>query len=573
MKVLAVEDDPLSRFVLVSTLQSLDCEVEAVERGEAAWARLELGGIRLVVGDWRMPGLDGLELCRRIRARGGEYVYYILLTEVEATEANETLAIEAGVDDFLSKPIVPHELRNRLRVARRILGYTTQVRQLESFIPICGFCHRVRNDDNYWQQIDSYIGERTGTLLSRGMCPDCYRNNVVEPLRTAEPEQSSEAPVTEAQEPPSRPRARATLAMIAKRLDVTVATVSMALRNNRRISAEMRSRVRAVADEIGYEPDPTIGRMMHRLRQGRPATFKSMLCALTPLMEQQYFPYVTEVIRGAQMQAVKHGYGISVIHVTKREIESGRLHRMLMSRGVEGVLLLPVGTRLDCTSWVDWNHFSVAATDLAVSAPDVDRVASHWYHSIMQIYAELSAHGVRRIGAVLSREFDAAVNHKLTAGIAWNHAHGSVESVVPFLFEAQHGSPERAGPEWCQTVTLTNPSANAGQTLEAWFEQERPEIIVAQNEEHAHWIRGTLRSENLVTVSIVVLNRPESSTFAGVVERPFEIGITAVDLLDRKIQSEEKGAPSVRSVTHIKGYWASGGSLRRTSLAQTNMGA
>ena len=137
--------------------------------------------VRVIVSDWLMPEIDGLELCRRIRARlDSEYTYFILLTSRTADPANQREAIEAGVDDFLSKPLDLQELWMRLRVSERILRFTTQVRQLEAFLPICSYCKKVRDDHNYWQQIEAYINERTGSEFSHSICPDCY-NRVILP--------------------------------------------------------------------------------------------------------------------------------------------------------------------------------------------------------------------------------------------------------------------------------------------------------------------------------------------------------------------------------------------------------
>jgi DNA-binding response OmpR family regulator len=120
-----------------------------------------------------MPRLDGLELSRRVPQREGDYVYFILLTQMAPSEDNLHEATEAGGDDFLSKPVDVRQLWMRLRVAERILGFTTEVRQLESFLPICGYCKKVRDDQNYWQQIEQYIITRTGTNFSHDLCPDC----------------------------------------------------------------------------------------------------------------------------------------------------------------------------------------------------------------------------------------------------------------------------------------------------------------------------------------------------------------------------------------------------------------
>ncbi len=185
MKVLAVEDDAVSLAVLRHTLRKLGHEVVAAADGEEALRMLETEPVRMMVSDWMMPGVDGLELCRRVRARlGSDYVYFILLTSREPSADNQREAIEAGVDDFLNKPLRELEIWMRLRVAERILRFATQVRQLEEFLPICGYCKKVRDDRNYWQQIESYINTRTGTDFSHSICPDCY-TRVLEPQLAA----------------------------------------------------------------------------------------------------------------------------------------------------------------------------------------------------------------------------------------------------------------------------------------------------------------------------------------------------------------------------------------------------
>lgn len=165
--------------VLEAALLKLGHEPLLAGDGAAAWEIYVNQPVRVVVSDWRMPRMDGLELCRRIRGRPGDYAYFILLTQMAANEDNLRAATEAGVDDFLPKPIEPNQLWMRLRVAERILQFTTQVEQLESFLPICGYCKKVRDDKNYWQQIEHYMNERAGTTFSHGVCPDCYERVLV----------------------------------------------------------------------------------------------------------------------------------------------------------------------------------------------------------------------------------------------------------------------------------------------------------------------------------------------------------------------------------------------------------
>ncbi len=181
MKILAVEDDPVARRILIQALRRLGYEdVREARDGVEAWAQLEQEPARVIVSDWVMPGIDGLALCRQVRAQvKSDYVYFVLLTSREADIENQREAIEAGVDDFLVKPLDPQELWRRLRVAERILRYATQVQQLEAFLPICSYCKKVRDDQNYWQQIEGYINARTGSEFSHSVCPDCYTRVIV----------------------------------------------------------------------------------------------------------------------------------------------------------------------------------------------------------------------------------------------------------------------------------------------------------------------------------------------------------------------------------------------------------
>ena len=183
MKVLAVEDDPMSLAILRRSLERLGHDVIEARDGEEAWLAWLSEKPRVTVCDWQMPKLDGLKLCKRFRAQqGNDYVYFILLTATGATVSNRRVAAEAGVDDFLTKPIDMSKLWMRLRVAERILKYTTQVHRLEEMMPRCSYCKKIRDDQNYWQQIESYINERTGTEISHSVCPECYQRVVLPEL-------------------------------------------------------------------------------------------------------------------------------------------------------------------------------------------------------------------------------------------------------------------------------------------------------------------------------------------------------------------------------------------------------
>lgn len=178
MQILVVEDDAVARQLITVGLQKLGHEVVAADDGTAAWSLIGTFHFPVIVTDWLMPEMDGLELCRRIRgAKREKYSYVILLTGVQGrSEFLEAMA--AGVDDFLPKPADFDHLSARIRVAERILGLEQHVRQLESLLPMCAYCRRIRDDRDRWESVERYLEHQTGSELSHGVCPECYEKHL-----------------------------------------------------------------------------------------------------------------------------------------------------------------------------------------------------------------------------------------------------------------------------------------------------------------------------------------------------------------------------------------------------------
>ncbi|HHS14519.1 MAG TPA: response regulator transcription factor, partial [bacterium] len=138
------------------------------------------------------PGIDGIELCRKIRSEiPVPYIYIILVTSRNSTD-DIALGLDAGADDYVTKPFHARELYARVEVGMRILDLQdrlesrvrklkdalSKVRQLQGLVPICSYCHRVRNDTNYWEKVEQYITEHTDARVSHSVCPDCYESMI-----------------------------------------------------------------------------------------------------------------------------------------------------------------------------------------------------------------------------------------------------------------------------------------------------------------------------------------------------------------------------------------------------------
>ena len=180
MKVLIVEDDAESRDVLKVLLELDGHDVTAASNGTEGWRAFQSGEFPVVLSDWLMPEMDGLELCRRIRASDRPSYSYVILVTALHGKSSYLQGMDAGADDFVSKPFDPDELKTRLIVAERIIGVQNRVKHLEGILPTCMYCKKIRDEQNQWVGIESYISKRSRASFSHGICPACYEK-VVQP--------------------------------------------------------------------------------------------------------------------------------------------------------------------------------------------------------------------------------------------------------------------------------------------------------------------------------------------------------------------------------------------------------
>lgn len=138
MKILIADDDPMSLRLMQKTLERRGYEIVVVSDGRAAVKELTtVGGPKLALLDWMMPGLDGPEVCREVRRHHSDsYVYILLLTSRETTE-DMVAGLEAGADDYLTKPFKPAELNARLLTGQRILSLEEKLVQAREGMRFC----------------------------------------------------------------------------------------------------------------------------------------------------------------------------------------------------------------------------------------------------------------------------------------------------------------------------------------------------------------------------------------------------------------------------------------------------
>jgi len=194
-RVLVADDDPIARRFLESALSKAGYEVTAVSTGDAAWQILSSQEVpTIAVLDWMMPGLTGVELCEKVRAASLPVPPYLIVLTSRGETGDVVEALRAGADDHITKPFEIAELRARLAVGVRIVTLQEQltervhsleealahVQQLQGLIPICAWCRQVRNDGNFWEQVDSYLTKRSGLQFTHAICPTCRDREVAQ---------------------------------------------------------------------------------------------------------------------------------------------------------------------------------------------------------------------------------------------------------------------------------------------------------------------------------------------------------------------------------------------------------
>ena len=165
MQTLIVDDDDITRLLLSSMLTKLGHRVQEARNGREAWNGWRSGEFTFVISDWMMPDLDGLELCRRIRAEQcSDYTYIVLLTS-RSGKLDYLEAMTAGVDDFITKPFEKEGVAARVHVAERILGLHASLRAANS-------------------DLERRVGERTAELESALHAKGQFLSRASHELRT-----------------------------------------------------------------------------------------------------------------------------------------------------------------------------------------------------------------------------------------------------------------------------------------------------------------------------------------------------------------------------------------------------
>ena len=193
-RLLVVEDDVFFQRVLQKRLESEGYQVMVAGDGREGMKAIVAWEPDLVISDWMMPEVDGLELCQSVKTGLRDSAPYFILLTAKGEVSDRLLGLQTGADDFVIKPCDHGELLARVRAGLRIVKLTQELRaavtelqmanaeltstrghigHLHDVLPVCSYCKRVRETDGDWQDLEQFVSRRSGVDLSQEVCPDC----------------------------------------------------------------------------------------------------------------------------------------------------------------------------------------------------------------------------------------------------------------------------------------------------------------------------------------------------------------------------------------------------------------
>ena len=189
MRIVIADDDIVLRHALTVRLQQWGYQpVVCVDGGEARSVLFGASAPPIAILDWNMPCVDGLNLCTELRSDPRTAAIYVLMLTGKNTKDDVVAGLDGGVDEYLVKPFDWRELRARVANGARIAALQqsltarveelqaalSNVRRLTGLLPMCAYCKRIRDDDDYWQKLEAYLTTHSDAQVTHGICPDCF---------------------------------------------------------------------------------------------------------------------------------------------------------------------------------------------------------------------------------------------------------------------------------------------------------------------------------------------------------------------------------------------------------------
>lgn len=332
-------------------------------------------------------------------------------------------------------------------------------------------------------------------------------------------------------------KGRTNMRQIAEAAGVSVATVSMALRNSERITPETREKVRAIATELNYRPDPLIAALASRRREHSPTSL-DIIAYITAYPTREGWRqnrFAPAVYEGACDRALQHGYRVEHFWLRESQMTTRRLANILHTRGILGVCLAPFPEVIPQLSF-PWDNFCTVAMGYTMLRPALHRASPHQFQGMQLTLNTLRQRGYKHIGVALGKRVSKIVAKNWIAAV--------------LLFQYTHGR---------SAATCLVYEESDRLELKDWMKVHKPDAMIVSDIALFGWFEemGIRIPEDL---GVAPLERYPG--YAGLDQKPEKVGAAAIDLIVGLIQRNETGLPADPKVVMVEGSWVEGPSVR-----------
>lgn len=334
-----------------------------------------------------------------------------------------------------------------------------------------------------------------------------------------------------------------TLRDLARRLGLSVATVSEALRDSPRVKPATRERIQKAAARAGYHRNPLIGAALSAVRRRLQGGYHGTLAMIDATEDgrQELVIFHREIAAGAESRAVELGFTTELFWVGDREpaLSNRRLPAVLNARGITGAVILPFNLARDLSDF-DFSRLSAVQMDHCLIRPQLHTIVPDHYFSMIHALDQLTGRGYERIGLCMESRKDTRLRNKWSAAF-WGFFHSYARDIgLPPLIE-----PELSEPRFL-----------------AWFKQYRPDLIVGHKQVMVDWL-GHAGYAVPKDVGFFNLNLTEKTNpCAGLDLQPRRLGAAAVEAVIGMMNRYERGVPDCPKTTTLEALWVEGPTIR-----------
>lgn len=335
-----------------------------------------------------------------------------------------------------------------------------------------------------------------------------------------------------------------TVRALARELGVSHTTVSDALRDNPRVSAKTRERVKKAAKELGYHYNPLAGAIMSEIRRSSIGTFHGTVAIVDMESDKERRPgakpYHAEMLRGARDAAGRLGFKVDHFILGEEHIPVSRLNGILKTRGITAALFLPV-SRKPKVSEFNWECLTGIYTDYLIDDPALHTVCPDHFRSMTIALRKLMELGYKRPGLVLNKSHDRR---------------------ILFRWEAAFSSYWGRHTDYEATAPLVTDSITPESFLE-WFDATKPDVVLCHQARILDWMKekGCKIPETHGFCCLNVVSAQINT--AGLDLLPRLGGTRAMELLIAQLQRNEYGIPKTPSTMTYAAEWRDGPTLRQ----------